>query len=176
MDIVEADVWGIPRILYRPLAGKDVDFCAFLRCSSCGKTSQEDPRMTEKLERLVSSGVEVVRQAKGHPLPDHGTPRGLAGGTQNPRCAEDALILPQKGTASAAWHWLNPSGLQNWGCQQSSPSFLFTLRRQSRRSRHHFSYTPRRSIRRCPHHGMRRNCAPADSSARQPLPASWRAY
>lgn len=60
MDIVEADVWGIPRILYRPLAGKDVDFCAFLRCSSCGKTSQEDPRMTEKLERLVSSGVEVV--------------------------------------------------------------------------------------------------------------------
>ena len=60
MDIVEADVWGISRILYRPLAGKDVDFCAFLRCSSCGKTPQEDPGMTEKLERLVSSGVEVV--------------------------------------------------------------------------------------------------------------------
>ncbi len=60
MDIVEADVWGIPRILYRPLAGKDVDLRAFLRCSNCGKTPQEDPGMTEKLERLVSSGVETV--------------------------------------------------------------------------------------------------------------------
>lgn len=64
MDIVEASVssdeWGIPRILYRPLAGKDVDLRAFLRCSNCGKTPQEDPGMTEKLERLVSSGVESV--------------------------------------------------------------------------------------------------------------------
>lgn len=41
-------------------AGEDVDLRAFLRCSSCGKTPQEDPGMTEKLERLVSSGVEVV--------------------------------------------------------------------------------------------------------------------
>ena len=41
-------------------AGEDVDLRAFLRCSNCGKTPQEDPGMTEKLERLVSSGVEVV--------------------------------------------------------------------------------------------------------------------
>ena len=38
-------------------AGEDV---AFLRCSNCGKTPEEDPGMTEKLERLVSSGVETV--------------------------------------------------------------------------------------------------------------------
>lgn len=41
-------------------AGEEVDLRAFLRCSNCGKTPQEDPGMTEKLERLVSSGVEVV--------------------------------------------------------------------------------------------------------------------
>lgn len=41
-------------------AGEDVDLRAFLRCSNCGKTPQEDHGMTEKLERLVSSGVEVV--------------------------------------------------------------------------------------------------------------------
>lgn len=41
-------------------AGEDVDLRAFLRCSNCGKTPQEDPGMIEKLERLVSSGVEVV--------------------------------------------------------------------------------------------------------------------
>lgn len=41
-------------------AGKDVDLRAFLRCSNCGKTPQEGPGMTEKLERLVSSGVETV--------------------------------------------------------------------------------------------------------------------
>lgn len=96
MDIVEADVWGIPRILYRPLVGKDVDLRAFLRCSNCGKTPQEDPGMTEKLERLVSSGVEVVHIGVCAPLPDHGTPRGLAGGTRNPRCVEDALKSPAK--------------------------------------------------------------------------------
>ena len=41
-------------------AGEDVDLRAFLRCSNCGKTPEEDPGMTEKLERLVSSGVETV--------------------------------------------------------------------------------------------------------------------
>ena len=41
-------------------AGVDVDLRAFLRCSNCGKTPEEDPGMTEKLERLVSSGVETV--------------------------------------------------------------------------------------------------------------------
>ena len=41
-------------------AGGDVDLRAFLRCSNCGKTPEEDPGMTEKLERLVSSGVETV--------------------------------------------------------------------------------------------------------------------
>lgn len=41
-------------------AGEEVDLRAFLRCSNCGKAPQEDPGMTEKLERLVSSGVEVV--------------------------------------------------------------------------------------------------------------------
>ena len=180
MDIVEADVWGTPSILYQPLAGKDVDLRAFLRCSNCGKTPQEDPGMTEKLERLVSSGVETVHigvcPAKGHPLPDHGTLRGLAGGTRNPRCVEDALKSPAKSNSQCRLALAEPFWAAKLGLPTGSPSFLFTFRRQSRRSRHHFSYTPRRSIRRCPHHGMQRNCAPADSSARQPLPASWSAY
>lgn len=40
--------------------GEDVDLCAFLRCSNCGEALEKDRGMTEKLERLVHSGVETV--------------------------------------------------------------------------------------------------------------------
>lgn len=34
--------------------------CAFLRCSQCGVNPQDDPGMMEKLERIVSCGVETA--------------------------------------------------------------------------------------------------------------------
>lgn len=37
-----------------------VKLCAFFRCSRCGVEPEEDPGTLEKLERLVSSGVETV--------------------------------------------------------------------------------------------------------------------
>ena len=46
-------------------------------------------------------------------------------------------------------------------------------RLRSGRNRRHFCGRPPRNNRRCLHPGMRRNYAPADSSAAPPLPGSW---
>ena len=35
-------------------------FCAFLRCSQCGADLQDDPGMMEKLERIISCGVDTA--------------------------------------------------------------------------------------------------------------------
>ena len=40
--------------------GEDVQLMGFLRCSTCGKSPEEDRGMMEKLERLVSIGTETV--------------------------------------------------------------------------------------------------------------------
>lgn len=37
-----------------------VRLCAFLRCSRCGVDPEDDPGMMEKLERIVSCGVETA--------------------------------------------------------------------------------------------------------------------
>ncbi len=39
---------------------QNVQVYAFLRCSRCGVSCKEDAGMTEKLERLVSEGIETV--------------------------------------------------------------------------------------------------------------------
>lgn len=86
--------------------------------------------MTEKLERLVSSGVETVH------IGVRAQPKGIRCQTMERYAAwleEHGIRVvwkthyppPQKATASAAWHWLNLSGLQNWGCQQAAPAFIY---------------------------------------------------
>lgn len=48
------------RAYFREYAGEQVQLCAFLRCSQCGADPQDDPGMMEKLERIVSCGVETA--------------------------------------------------------------------------------------------------------------------
>ena len=53
------------------------------------------------------------------------------------------------------------------------PSYIFTSRHRSDRSRRPSADKQRRRIRRYLHPGRRRNHAPADSSGESPLPGSW---
>lgn len=74
---------------FEPYAGEEIQLVAFLRCSQCGVLPQDDPGMTEKLERLQSIGTEIVHigicaykhsekqvcpymRAHAHWLEDHG--------------------------------------------------------------------------------------------------------
>lgn len=40
--------------------GQDAEVYGFLRCTRCGTSGSDDPGMLEKLERLVSEGIETV--------------------------------------------------------------------------------------------------------------------
>ena len=40
--------------------GEELQLTAFLRCSHCGKTPEEDKEMVMKLDRLVQEGTEAV--------------------------------------------------------------------------------------------------------------------
>lgn len=40
--------------------GEEIRLTAFLRCSQCQVFPEDDPGMTEKLNRIVSSGTETV--------------------------------------------------------------------------------------------------------------------
>ena len=40
--------------------GEDLRLTAFMRCSNCGKTPEEDPEMVMKLQRLVDMETEAV--------------------------------------------------------------------------------------------------------------------
>lgn len=48
------------RATFERYADQDAEVYGFLRCSQCGVSYTEDPGMTEKLERLVSEGIEAV--------------------------------------------------------------------------------------------------------------------
>ena len=60
MDIVEADVWGIPAFCIGHWPERTLTFALFCVAAAAAKRHRKTPGMTEKLERLVSSGVEVV--------------------------------------------------------------------------------------------------------------------
>jgi len=48
------------RAHFADYAGEEIKLCAFMRCSRCGVDPEDDKGMTEKLERLLKSGVEIA--------------------------------------------------------------------------------------------------------------------
>ena len=72
--------------------GEPVRLCAFLRCSQCGV--DDDPGMMEKLERIVSCGVETAHI-------------GICASKR------DGTVCPHMAKAAA---WLEEQGIQIiWG-------------------------------------------------------------
>lgn len=76
------------RAYFQGYIGQTVRLCAFLRCSRCGVDPEEDPGMMEKLERIVSCGVETAH---------FGICTTQRDGTVCPHMAKTAAWLEEKG-------------------------------------------------------------------------------